>query len=205
MKSHPSQSREVRGPGRQISIDLLALDLDTCGRCVGSLTNIETAIELLRPALKAIGTEVRVRKTLITSEEQARRHRFASSPTIRIDGRDIVLETRESECAACTDLCGCEEGTSCRVWPYRGQEHTEAPVELIVEALLQQVSGPEAREVAAPAYPGAPANLRRFFAGRARHDVAAAACCSPAEQAECCEAGEKASCCGVQNDSCGCH
>src|SRR5688500_8430544 len=75
---------------RTIDIELLALDLKTCTRCVGTLGNIETAVGTLRAALDATGTDVRLRKVLIESEEQARRHRFVSSPTVRINGRDVA-------------------------------------------------------------------------------------------------------------------
>jgi hypothetical protein len=98
-----------------IDIELLALDLTSCDRCRGTLTNIEAAIETLRPVLEVMGAQVLVRKLVIESEEQAHRHRFVTSPTIRVNGRDIAFETLESQCEACSDLCGCEEpaGQSC--------------------------------------------------------------------------------------------
>ena len=74
-------------PAREVDIELLALDLASCTRCVGTLANIEAAIGRLRPVLDATGTAVRLRKTLIESEKQARLHRFETSPTIRINGR----------------------------------------------------------------------------------------------------------------------
>jgi hypothetical protein len=190
---------------RLVEIDLLALDLNTCTRCSGTLANTEKALEILRPALEATGTQVRFTKTLVTSEAQARQHRFVSSPTLRIDGRDLAFETLESRCDSCTDLCGGAEGTDCRVWQYQGEEYTEAPVGLIVEALLKVMgAGTDTPSVAAPAYEGVPANLKRFFAGRsgaARAD----ACCSPEEQATCCEPAEKSACCASSAPTtCGC-
>ncbi len=107
------------GP-RLIKIELLALDLTSCTRCVGTLQNIETAINIVQPALAVTGVQVNVRRLIIESEEQARQYRFFASPTVRINGKDIVLETIESQCDSCTDLCGSDEGTSCRVWPYQG-------------------------------------------------------------------------------------
>ncbi len=192
---------------RTLDVELLALDLNTCTRCTGTLDNIEQAIEAIRAVLDATGTDVQVRRILITSEEEARRHRFVSSPTIRISGRDVALETRESRCDACTDLCGCDEGTDCRVWLYRGQEHTEAPVGLIVEALLREVYRDAAAPVGAPppAYEGVPENLKRFFAGRTEGAAtSASSCCGPEEQASCCEPSEKEACCGEDGDACGC-
>lgn len=184
---------------RVIDVELLALDLGTCTRCLGTLENIEAAIETVRSVLEVTGTEVRLKKILIESEEQARQHRFVASPTIRINGRDITLEILESECDSCTDLCGCNEGTNCRVWRYQGQEHTEAPAGLVVEALLRQILGGDT-EVAPepPDYEGVPENLRRFFAGKIAKELGEArSCCSPAELETCCKPAEKASCCGT--------
>lgn len=182
-------------PTREIEVELLALDLDACIRCVGTLANMEKAIETVRQVLDATGAEVRARKVLIESEEQARRYRFVTSPTIRINGRDIALESR---CDSCTYLCGCDEGTSCRVWRYQGQEYTEAPVGLIVGAILHEVYGETTRAVSKPsAYDeGVPENLRRFFAGKSAKETVTS-CCAPAEQEVCCKPSAKSSCCGT--------
>lgn len=197
---------------RVLDVELLALDLSSCTRCTGTLANIEKAFSVVRPAAEAVGIALRLRKVLVGSEEEARRHRFTSSPTVRIDGRDIVFETLESPCGSCSDLCGCAEGTDCRIWSYQGQEHEEAPVGLVVEALLREIAGPA--RPAAVASPAAatyrlPENLRHFFAGKAAKSSepeppAAAACCPPTELASCCEPEEKAGCCAPAAASCGC-
>lgn len=203
-------------PAREVDIELLALDLASCTRCVGTLANIEEAIGRLRPVLDATDTTVRLRRTLIESEEQARQHRFETSPTIRVNGRDIAFETRESRCDSCTDLCGCEEGTDCRVWLYHGQEYTEAPIGLVIEAVLHGIV--DDTSLSAPSSPVAsesvPENLRRFFGGsaaRSEQALKASACCSPAEQETCCEPQAKSSCCGtaevaqtIGQEACGC-
>ncbi len=193
---------------RSVEIELLALDLTSCTRCVGTLANIEKAIDAVRQMLDVTGTSVGVRRVVIESEAEARQHRFVSSPTIRIAGREIVFDTLESACNSCTDLCGCAEGTSCRVWRYQGAEYTEAPVGLIVEALLREVAGvhPGVAGVSeAPDYE-VPANLHGFFAGKASRAAAvSSSCCPPSDQANCCEPAEKASCCaGPEPATCGC-
>jgi hypothetical protein len=171
------------------------------------LRPIERAIEAVRQVLEVTTTTVRVRKLVIESEEDARAQRFVSSPTVRVDGRDIVVETLESPCDSCTDLCGCSQGTSCRVWRYQGAEHTEAPVGLIVEALLREIAasvpGPPRAEAIGDYE--LPKNLRDFFAGRAVKLAAVAnTCCAPSEQASCCEPAKAASCAGPEPDACGC-
>lgn len=195
-----------RSTERAVDIELLALDLTSCTRCVGTLENIEKAIGAVRPVLEATGTRVTVTKRVIASEEQARQHRFVSSPTVRINGREIVFETLESKCDSCTDLCGGDEGTSCRVWPYRGQEYTEAPVGLVVEALLRVVAGDSGAVAGAAGPYEVPENLRRLFAGTvAAKRPDSGPCCAPAEQETCCDPGEKAGCCETAAPAtCGC-
>ena len=172
-----------------IDIELLALDLTSCTRCVGTLDNIERAIDTIRPVLEVTGAQVNVRKLAIESEEPARQYQFVTSPTVRINGRDIAFETLESECESCTDLCGCDEGTSCRVWPYRGEEYTEAPVGLVVESILREIFGSSSESVGdAPTYRGVPENLRRFFRSKSAARPAAQSCCPPTEQETCADA-----------------
>jgi hypothetical protein len=188
---------------RRIEIEFLFLDLNTCTRCVGTDQNLEKALNAVEHFLASVGIEVHVEKSLIDSPAKAVAHRFVSSPTIRVNGRDIALETRESKCDSCTDLCGCADGTNCRVWVYRGEEYTEAPVAMIVEAILEQAFESERPMAQASSTYDVPENLKRFFAGAAQD---ASACCSPAEQGACCEPVEKVACCGAAGATqvCGC-
>ena len=188
---------------QELVIDFMYLDLETCTRCRGTDTNLEAALAKVARVLDAAGVEVEVRKMLVASAEQARILGFVSSPTIRVNGHDIALELRESSCGECGEACGCDGAIDCRVWVWRGQEYTQAPTEMIVDAILRAVYG-GVDLVAAPAPVAAvPENLTRFFAGKER--LAAVSCCSPTEQAACCEPSQKASCCGeVSSGSCGC-
>ena len=96
------------------------------------------------------------------SLEQARELQFVTSPTIRVDGRDISPEPLESECGA--DGCGCGPGASCRLWRYAGADHTAAPVGLIVDAILSALyAGPAAADT--PTAYEVPDNLIRVLAG----------------------------------------
>jgi hypothetical protein len=208
-----SQTVDVPWPqsvfSRQVDVDFLFLDLNTCTRCVGTNENLETALDSVKQVLTPTGVRLNVNKLLIDSEEKAQSHRFVTSPTIRVNGRDIALETKESRCDACTDLCGCEEGTDCRVWIYQGEEYMEAPVPMIVEALLQEVYGRSQAELgtASLEYDDVPHNLQTFFAGqRQQTAVTPTACCSAEQQQSCCEPAEKSACCGQapQTGSCGC-
>ncbi len=206
-----SSTREPAAAAHPITIELLALDLQTCTRCVGSQANLEHALATVQQVLQVTGYDVHVRTILIESAEQAQQHSFVTSPTIRINGHDIALETLESHCDSCTDLCGCEEGTNCRVWRYQGQEYTEAPVGMIVDALLREVYSGAAPLDAPPPVGEVTENLTRFFAAKAEKAAPVSSCCPPGEQASCCAPEEKASCCGPSLStsprgaaSCGC-
>lgn len=213
MTAATSRIQPSPGTARELDIELLALDLSSCTRCTGTLNNIEKAIEVVRPVAAAMGTTLALRKLVVASEQQALERRFASSPTIRVDGREIVFETLETSCGSCSELCGCSEGTDCRIWSYQGVEHEEAPVGLVVEALLRALVGgsgsPSAPARASEPF-AVPENLRRFFAGKSAKAAATAAtgastCCPPSELATCCAPEEKAGCCAPATSACGCN
>jgi hypothetical protein len=199
--THVAQTSET------LRIDFLFLDLTTCTRCLGADMSLASALELVNDVLEATGVQVEVTKILVESAEQARALRFVSSPTIRVDGRDVALELRESSCGseACTDGCG--DKIACRVWVYRGHEYTEPPVAMVVDAILGHVYGGSSA-------PGAseselyelPENLTRFFSSRVESvEATPSACCASSERESCCEAEAKADCCGAQTEeSCGC-
>jgi hypothetical protein len=189
---------------QELVIDFLYLDLESCTRCRGTDANLEAALAQVGHVLNAAGAVVSVRKTLVASVEQAQAIGFVSSPTIRVNGQDIALELRESSCAECGEACGCGGTIDCRLWVWQGQEHTEAPTAMIVDAILREVYGGGERATAPAPVGAVPENLARFFAGKERL-AASVTCCPPAAQAACCEPSEKASCCGDGNSaSCGC-
>ncbi len=167
-------------PTRSLDVELLALDLETCDRCTGTDASLDAAIAEVADELRAGGLAVRVHKTVVSSLAQAEALGFSSSPTIRVDGRDIALERRESSCGACSDQAG--TGVDCRVWVYEGREYTEAPRAMIADALRRAAR--EARPGTAAPSPRAevPENLRRFFAGR-EAGASRASCCAPALEA----------------------
>jgi hypothetical protein len=79
----------------QFVIDFMYLDLETCTRCRGTDANLEAALVEVGRVLEATGAAVSVRKTLVATAEQARMLGFVSSPTIRVNGRDIGARTGE--------------------------------------------------------------------------------------------------------------
>jgi hypothetical protein len=189
----------------RLRIEFLLLDLTSCTRCLGADRSLESALDIVGEVLEATGVEVEVDKIRVESAEQARALRFVSSPTIRVDGRDVALELRESSCGseACTDGCG--DQIACRVWGHRGREYTEPPVAMIVDAILEHVySGPSPRARGEAQSYELPENLARFFSGKAA-SAEERACCPPAEQQACCDANAKDGCCdAAPGEGCGC-
>jgi hypothetical protein len=191
---------------RKIEIEFLFIDLTVCSRCMGTDANLEEALTEVSQILAAAGVEVSVRKILVESEEQAKALGFFSSPTIRINGKDIALEFRESHCDSCEACAGNSGPVNCRVWVFQGQEYTEAPKAMIVDAILREVYRNTSPEEPPIRPRETPENLHRFFAGKAAMTATKeSSCCPPTEQASCCEPSEKAACCGASDSKgCGC-
>jgi len=157
---------ESKPEQKKISIDFLYLDLSTCERCQGTEDSLEQSIDEVSAVLEAAGFKVTVNKINITSEELAVKYQFISSPTIRVNGRDIAGELKENCCKECGDLCG--DDVECRVWIYEGKEYNVPPKGMIINAILKE------------AYSGSqnvdlnntnneyrlPDNLKKFFEGQ---------------------------------------
>lgn len=192
---------------KQVEIDFMYIDLETCTRCKGTDANLSIALDSATKVLEASDVEVTIRKTLVDTEQKALELGFVSSPTIRVNGSDIALELRESSCASCGEACGCDGGIDCRVWVYQGQEYTAAPVGMIVDAILSAVSSQleTAPKPQAQTQKAVPENLKLFFASKT---AKLQSCCGAEEQAVCCDASEKETCCSAANQSqgkgCGC-
>lgn len=156
---------------RTLDVELLYIDIDTCDRCQGAEAALDAALAAAEPALAALGIAVRLRKTLVEGEEQARTLRLVSSPSIRIDGHDIQPDLREDLCGTCSTLPG-QSAVECRVWTWRGEDHQAPPAGMIVEALLRAATSGEA-PARADADFAVPENLRGFF----RNKMKKMGCC----------------------------
>jgi len=182
--------------GKRVEIEFLYLDLGVCTRCRGTDGNLQTALRIVQKVLQACGTDISTRKVLVDSEETARKFRLWSSPTIRVNGRDIALKFLETPCDSCAGACACDGGVDCRVWAYEGEEYTEAPVPLIVNALLSEIYDSQSSHRPTPNGPfELSENLKHFFEAKAAKK-AAESCCAAEKKTNCCETSEKSNCCG---------
>lgn len=173
-----SGSKDVQKDRKNIVIDFLFLDLSVCTRCQGTDTSLDEALEEVSKVIEATGVEVVLNKINVVSEELARKYKFISSPTIRVNGRDIQMDVKESLCESCGDLCGDE--VDCRVWVYQGKEYTVPPKAMIIEALLKEVYGNNSTNVAEKEYI-IPENLKRFYASmnaKTKNTQKKSSCCS---------------------------
>ncbi|WP_434512066.1 DUF2703 domain-containing protein [Desulfitobacterium sp. AusDCA] len=125
---------ELKSSKRQLVIDFLYLDLSVCNPCQGTNEVLEEALSDVSKVLESTNMEVKINTVNITNEEQAISYQFESSPTIRINGRDIQLDVKESSCSTCSDLSGVE--TDCRVWVYQGEEYNVPPKAMIIEVFM---------------------------------------------------------------------
>lgn len=155
-----SSENNVESNKRCIVIDFLYLDVTVCERCKGTDKNLDESLYEVSNILKATGVEVIVNKINVTSEELAIKHKFLSSPTIRINGIDIQMDYKESLCESCGDLCG--DSVDCRVWVYQGKEYTEPPKAMIIEAILKAVYGGNNIKQENQEYK-LPENLKKFY------------------------------------------
>lgn len=146
---------------RQVIIDFLYLDLSVCTRCQGTDQSLEEGLQEVSKVLESAGVDVVVNKQKIATMQEAIDFKFASSPTIRVNGQDIQLDVKESLCESCGDLCGGD--VDCRVWTYQGVEYTVAPKPMIVEAILRAVYGTPKEEAVETGVFQLPENLYRFF------------------------------------------
>ncbi|PKL07227.1 MAG: ferredoxin [Spirochaetae bacterium HGW-Spirochaetae-9] len=164
-------------PARILHIDLLAIDLSSCARCVPTASQLEAAMEMLKPAAAALGIGFDYRPRVLANAAEALEASLLSSPTIRLNGRDIGGELRESVCETCGDLIGATGSVDCREWVYRGETYCTAPVPLILEAMMDaMVHLDERPPVAVPPLENLPENLKGFFEAK-RNPVENKGCC----------------------------
>lgn len=148
---------------KKITIDFLYLDLTVCERCQGTETNLDQAVNEVTHVLSAAGFDIEVNKLNITSEELAIKHKFISSPTIRVNSNDIDLNVKETSCKECGDLCG--DDVDCRVWEYDGVEYNEPPKAMIINAIMKEVYGSPTTNAKQETEYVLPENLKTFFSG----------------------------------------
>lgn len=145
---------------KTLNIELLYLDLSVCSRCQNTESTLVKSIEAVKDLFTSAGYEVILKRIHIDSIDKAIRHRFMSSPTIRLNGRDIISQLDESSCKDCGDICG--NDVDCRDWIYEGVRYTEPPQAMIIRAILKEIYFPTHDQVEDVSYQ-VPDNLKTYF------------------------------------------
>lgn len=131
-----AETTEERAVRKALHVDLLVIDLETCARCVPTGDQLQTAVNLLSPVAEAMGIELEYHPIVVQTPEEAKGYALLSSPTIRLNGRDIAQDIRESVCESCGDLTDNNTMVDCREWHYRGKVYAAAPLPLLLEAVM---------------------------------------------------------------------
>ena len=151
------------GATKTVLVEYLYLDLQTCERCVGTDLELAEVLDLLSPALALAGYSVEYRKIEMTTREIAIQHRFLSSPTIRVNGRDICAAVSENNCGCCGEISGTQ--VDCRVFEYGGETFEVPPKKMLAEGILSALFG-ASDDVQRDSDYTLPENLRSFYDGK---------------------------------------
>lgn len=156
-----------------LNCDLFVIDLSTCKRCVPTGDQLKLAVRLLAPVAEAFGIELRHHEIVVQTPQEAKENALLSSPTIRLNGRDITQDIRESICESCGDLTNNNTSIDCREWHYRGKVYFAAPLPLLVEAIMGAMLNMETPPVVQAPIEELPENLERYFSNKKQ----TAGCC----------------------------
>lgn len=179
---------------RKAIIEYLYLDLNVCDRCVGTDEVLNEVLDVLEPTLQLAGYEVDRQKTEMSTSEIAAEYRFLSSPTIRVNGKDICLSVEENDCGCCSDIAGCD--VECRVFRYEDEIYEIPPKEMLANAILKTLFSDSA-DIINTEYI-MPENLKEFYANKNKNGelIMTKIKMSIYEPALCCDTGV----CGVGVD-----
>lgn len=150
-------------PEKNVLIEYLYLDLNTCDRCIGTEEELDKVVSILTPALDLAGYLVEYQKIEITNEMLAEKHQFLSSPTVRVNGEDICQSVAENNCGCCGEISGTD--VDCRVFEYNGRTYEVAPKKMLADAILKAVFAMVEGTSACSEY-RLPGNLKTFFEGK---------------------------------------
>jgi len=161
------ETKKTQTMKKVLNIELIAIDLETCKRCVPSGDQLKTAVQILKPVADVIGIKLQYQEIVVKSEEEAKKAALLSSPTIRINGRDIVQDIRESVCESCGDLTNNNTVVDCREWHYHGKVFSYPPLPMLIEAIMgAMLNIDEMPQIVPTPIEELPENLQKYFDNR---------------------------------------
>ena len=155
---------------KEVKIDYLYLDLETCDRCIGTDEVLEEVIKEMTPTFSLAGYNIVYNKIKIENEAEAAKYYFVSSPTIRVNGFDICNDVIESDCGCCGEIAGAQ--VDCRTFEYEGQLFNVPPKAMLAEGILKKAFCSETKNYNSYKLSN---NLQRFFKGKTKKKTC---CCS---------------------------
>jgi hypothetical protein len=88
------------------------------------------AVKMVKDVLSEVGVATEIQEVVVEDEGMAKALRFRGSPTVRINGRDVIVEAHAAQ----------DFGLSCRLYP--GSKHVVLPpAEMIRQAVLRARQG----------------------------------------------------------------
>jgi hypothetical protein len=175
-ESLSSETKKEQMSRRVLNVDLLVIDLNVCERCVPTGDQLRSAVNLLAPIAEALEIDLRHHEVVVQTPAEAKEHALLTSPTIRLNGRDIAQDIRESVCESCGDLTENNTSVDCREWHYRGKVYFAAPTPMLVEAIIGAMLNIDGLPPVVPAPLGElPENLQRYFENKKQ--VGGSSCC----------------------------
>lgn len=124
-----SCGQEGQACPRQLVIDYFYLDSSICCRTEKIDSALNEALHYATTILDAMGITVIFNKVKIDTQELAEKYHFTTSPTLRVNGWDVLAKFSRNE------PCGDFFGTSidCRVW-----QDQQPPTDELVQAILAE-------------------------------------------------------------------
>lgn len=172
-KSENEKTEQNASAETEVKVEFLYLDLNVCEPCKTSDENIVAALDEVAVVARAAGIKLSLERIHIRSLEQAIRLGFQTSPTIRINGRDLQLDFKESNCDTCSELSGTE--TNCRIWEFQGRTFKYLPKAMLVGAIFREIYGGAAKNKEPEKIVATDAslkNLSAFFEAKDRKESA---------------------------------
>ncbi len=158
---------------RKIEIQYLYLDLASCQRCMGTDEILSGIIQQIKPAFEMGGFTIEYAKIQIENEEMAKNYRFESSPTIRVNGSDIMMKVKENSCGCCSDISNTD--VNCRVFEFDGIDYEVPPTRMLRKAIVDAILHAEQDDKFQSEYV-LPENLKKFFDGKSK--INSCDCCN---------------------------
>ncbi len=168
-------SKEKFDSDKSVIIEYLYLDNESCDRCSTTQLVLEEVIMEVTPTLELSGYDVDYRPIEIDSIATAKQNKVLSSPTIRVNGQDIISAVTESNCESCSDISG--NLISCRVYEIDGVRHETLPKSVLAKTLLSSVYSKQEKVCLCKDYE-LPDNLKNFFVGKKENQCGCGGNCS---------------------------